>query len=40
VESQGLEMLRLRERRAPRMPNQLPPWIEERIISFALAIPA
>lgn len=39
VESQGLEMLRPRERRAPRMPNQLPPWIEERVISFALGHP-
>jgi transposase InsO family protein len=39
VERQGLEMLRPRERRAPRMPNQLPPWIEERIISFALGHP-
>ena len=39
VERQGLEMLRPRERRLPRMPNQLPPWIEERVISFALGHP-
>ena len=39
VESQGLELLRPRERRRPRMPNQLPPWIEERVISFALGHP-
>jgi len=40
VERQGLEMLRPRERRLPRMPNQLPPWVEERVISFASAIQA
>ena len=34
VESQGLELLRPRERRRPRMPNQLPPWIEERVTAF------
>ena len=39
VERHGLEMLRPRERRQPRMPNQLPPWVEERIISFALGHP-
>ena len=39
VESQGLEMLRPRERRQRRMPNQLPPWIEEPVISFALGHP-
>ena len=39
VERQGLEMLRPRERRLPRMPNQLPPWVEERVISFALGHP-
>ena len=39
VERQGLEMLRPRERRQPRMPNQLPPRIEERIISFSLGHP-
>ncbi len=39
VERHGLEMLRPRERRRPRMPNQLPPWVEERVISFALGHP-
>jgi hypothetical protein len=36
---QGLEMLRPRERRRPRMPNQVPPWLEERVIAFALGHP-
>lgn len=35
----GLEILRPRERRLPRMPNQLPVWHEQTIISFALAHP-
>ena len=39
VERSGLEMLRPRERRAPRMPNQLPPFIEQRILAFSLAHP-
>jgi len=39
VEASGLEMLRPRERRAPRMPNQLPPFIEQRILMFSLAHP-
>lgn len=39
VERQGLEMLRPRERRRPRMPNQLSPLIEQRIVAFALAQP-
>jgi transposase InsO family protein len=39
VERSGLEMLRPRERRAPRMPNQLPPFIEQRIVMFSLAEP-
>ena len=39
VERQGLEMLRPRERRLPRMANQLPPWVEERVIAFALGHP-
>ncbi len=34
VDRHGLEMLRPRERRAPKMPNQLPAMIEERILSF------
>jgi Helix-turn-helix domain len=39
VERQGLEMLRPRERRRPRMPNQLSPLVEQRIVAFALAHP-
>jgi len=39
VERHGLEILRPRERRKPRMPNQLPPWVEERVLSFALGHP-
>ena len=40
VERHGLEILRPRERRRPRMPNQVPPWLEERVIAFAWAIRA
>ena len=39
VERHGLEILRPRERRPPRMPNQLPPFLEERIVAFALGQP-
>src|ERR671924_66111 len=39
VDRHGLEMLRPRERRRPRMPNQLSAIIEERIVAFALAYP-
>src|ERR671922_373788 len=39
VERHGLEMLRPRERRRPRMPNQLSAVVEERIVAFALAHP-
>ncbi len=39
VDRHGLEMLRPRERRRPRMPNQLPKMIEERVLSFAIAHP-
>jgi transposase len=39
IERSGLEMLRPRERRAPRMPNQLSPVIETRILAFAIAHP-
>jgi transposase InsO family protein len=39
VEAQGLEILRPRERRPPRMPNQTPPWREQQIIAFALGHP-
>lgn len=39
VDRHGLEMLRPRERRAPRMPNQLSKLIEERIVAFSLGHP-
>lgn len=39
VERHGLELLRPRGLRRPRMPNQLPPWVVERVISFALGHP-
>jgi transposase InsO family protein len=39
VERSGLEMLRPRERRAPRMPNQTSPVVEARILAFAIAHP-
>src|SRR5437016_757073 len=39
VEREGLEILRPRERRRPRMPNQLPPWLEERVVAFSLGQP-
>ena len=39
VDRHGLEMLRPRERRAPRMPNQLSKMIEERIVAFSLGHP-
>lgn len=39
VDRHGLEMLRPRERRSPKMPNQLPKMIEERIVAFALGHP-
>jgi transposase InsO family protein len=39
VDRHGLEMLRPRERRKPKMPNQLPAMVEERIVSFAIAYP-
>jgi len=39
VDRHGLEMLRPRERRRPRMPNQLSPLVEQRIVAFALAQP-
>ena len=35
----GLEMLRPRERRAPRMPNQTSELVEERVIAFAIGPP-
>ena len=39
VERHGLEALRPRERRRPKMPNQLPKMIEERILGFSIAHP-
>jgi transposase-like protein len=39
VDRHGLEMLRPRERRRPKMPNQLSPLIEQRIVAYALAYP-
>jgi transposase len=39
VDRHGLEMLRPRERRRPRMPNQMPKMVEERILSFSIAHP-
>jgi transposase InsO family protein len=35
----GLEMLRPRERRPPRMPNQTSPLVEERVVAFCLGHP-
>jgi len=39
VDRSGLEMLRPRERRRPRMPNQLSVMVEQRIVAFALGHP-
>jgi transposase len=39
VERHGLEILRPRERRRPKMPNQVSPPVEERIVAFALGHP-
>lgn len=39
VDRHGLEVLRPRERRRPRMPNQLPKMVEERILGFSIAHP-
>jgi transposase len=39
VERHGLEVLPPRERRRPRMPNQLSPLVEERIVAFSLGHP-
>ena len=36
AERYGLEVLRPRERRRPRMPNQVPAMVEERILAFSL----
>lgn len=39
AERHGLEILRPRERRRPRMPNQLSPFVEERILAVAIGHP-
>jgi transposase InsO family protein len=39
VDRWGVEALRVRERRRPRMPNQIGPHLEQRILAFALARP-
>jgi transposase len=39
AERHGLEILRPRQRRRPRMPQQLSPFVEERILAFALGRP-
>lgn len=39
VDRWGLEALRIRERRRPRMPNEIGPHLEGRIIAFALGHP-
>jgi transposase InsO family protein len=39
IEQSGLGALRPRERRRPRMPNQLSPLVEQRIVAFALGHP-
>lgn len=39
VERHGLEILRPRERRRPKMPNQLSKMVEERVLSFSIAHP-
>jgi transposase InsO family protein len=35
----GLDALRVRERRRPRMPNELGPHLEQKVIAFSLAFP-
>jgi len=39
VDRWGLEALNVRERRRPRMPNQIGPHLEQKVIAFALAYP-
>src|SRR3954469_15601732 len=39
VDRWGLEALAVRERRRPRMPNQIGPHLEQKIIAFALGLP-
>jgi transposase InsO family protein len=40
VDRWGLEALNVRERRRPRMPNQIGPHLEQRIVAFSLGHPA
>jgi hypothetical protein len=40
VEASGLEMLRPRERRAPRMPNQIPAMVDPATAAFFEALPS
>ena len=39
VDRWGLDALRIRERRRPRMPNQIGPHLEQRVIALALGHP-
>ena len=39
AERYGLELLRPRERRQPRMPNATSPLVEQRVVAFALGYP-
>ena len=39
AERYGLELLRPRERRQPRMPNATSPLVEQRVVAFALGHP-
>ena len=39
VDRWGLEALKIRERRRPRMPNQIGPHLEQRVIAFSLGNP-
>jgi transposase InsO family protein len=39
VKQWGLDALRPRERRPPQMPNHTAPWIEQRVVAFALGFP-
>jgi transposase InsO family protein len=39
VDRWGLEALRVRERRRPRMPNEIGPHLEQRIVAFSLGHP-
>lgn len=39
VKRWGMDALRARERRPPQMPNHTPPWVEQRVVAFALGFP-